>query len=443
MGTTQLDITALLGLLRRRLIAVVLCLLVGGAAGVYSWKQATPIYRSSTSVLLGLPGAQTTAEAAQGLQISSQLLQSYAQIVTSRSLAASVKEQLDLPESVNGVRSKLGASVQPQTLYIVVSAKDPDPFRAQSLADAATVALIERMEKLQEGRDRNTKVTATVLDGAERGSRISPRPKLAVGLGLSMGLLVGLLLALILDALDRTVKTAAQLHTLLGVPVLGVVPRARRRAPVSAPLENDISGEAYRALRTAVRFVNPDSQLSSFAPVEGDGKTTTAANLAIALAESGEEVVLVDGDLRRAGLAATLGIEGAVGLSDVIVGRAALDDVLQPWRDILTVLPAGTLPPNPSELLGSHAMAELLEELRSRYDVVVIDAPPALPVTDAVVLSAQLDGLVVVARAAKTPRATVTELRHRLDTVQAPVLGCVLNAAAATQLAYDDYQTRT
>jgi capsular exopolysaccharide synthesis family protein len=282
-----------------------------------------------------------------------------------------------------------------------------------------------------------------VLDAADRGSRISPRPKLDVALGAGVGLLLGLALALVLDGLDRSVKTAAQLHALLAAPVLGVIPRIRRKSMIVAPLGKDAVGEAYRALRTSVRFVNPDNPLRSFAvtsAAQGEGKTTTAANLAIALAESGERVVLVDADLRRAGLARALDLEGAVGLSNVVVGEVDLDDVLQEWASLLTVLPAGTLPPNPSELLGSHRMAELLDELRDRFDVVVLDAPPALPVTDAVVLSTLIDGLVLVARSTKTSRPTASELRRRLETVQAPVLGCVLNATPSSQMAYQDYR---
>lgn len=436
-----MDLKALFGLLRRRVLPILLCALVGATAGVLSWQQAEPVYRAESSVLLGLPGAQTTAEAAQGIQISSQLLQSYSRIVQSRSLAADVKARLGLPDSVGHVRSRLSASVQPQTLYINVSGRADDPEAARLLTDAATAALVRRMGALQADRDRSTRVTATVIDVAEPGRQTSPRPAVDVGAGLAVGLLAGLALALAIDGLDRRVTSAAQLHELSGLPVLATVPRMRRREPVVTPLGKDPVSESYRALRTAVRFINPDSTLRTIAvtsPGEAEGKTTTAVNLAVALAESGERVLLVDADLRRAGLARALGIEGAVGLSNAIVGDVAVDDALQDWRGLLTVLPAGTLPPNPSELLGSFAMGELLEKLEARYDVIVLDAPPALPVTDAVVLATLVDGLVLVVRSAQTTRPAVAELRRRLETVGAPVLGCVLNAAPTSALAYDE-----
>jgi capsular exopolysaccharide synthesis family protein len=434
-----------LGLLRRRAAAVLLCLLAGLGGGYAVLYESPYVYQSQSQVFVSLPGTTTPAEALQGLQISSQLLQSYAGIVTSRTLAQKVKDRLSLPESADAIRSKLSAAPQPQTLYIIIKGRDNDPVRARSITEAATGVLIESISELEKGRDSTTAVTASVLDPAVRGHKISPRPVVDLGAGAVLGLLVGLTLALALDALDRTVKTTVQAHQLLNAPVLGAIPRIRKRAVVAAPAGADPVSEAYRAVRTAVRFVNPDHPVRSFAVTsagESDGKTTTAANLAVALAESGQRVVLIDADMRRAGLASALGIEGAIGLSNVIVGQVPLADALQTWRNLLTILPAGTLPPNPSELLGSQSMQDLLQDLLQEYDVVVLDAPPALPVTDAVVLATLIDGLIVVVRAGRTSRPVLSELRRRLETVQAHVLGLVLNVAPAAQQSYYDYMPK-
>jgi receptor protein-tyrosine kinase len=437
------DIGALLGLLRRRSLAILLCLLAGLGAGYAILKASPNVYQSQSEVFVSLPGTTTPAEALQGLQISSQLLQSYADVVASRTLAEKVKRRLNLPESVDQIRGKLSAAPKPQTLYIVIKGSDKDPVRARSITEAATSELIASIGELEKGRDTASAVQASVLDAPVRGHKISPKPTRDIALGGIVGLLVGLVLALALDGLDRTVKTAAQAHQLLGVPVLGTVPKIRKRAVVMAPAGSDPVSESYRALRTAVRFVNPDHPVRCFAvtsPGEGDGKSTTAANLAVALAESGQQVVLIDADMRRAGLAPLLGLEGAVGLSNVVIGQVEVDEALQTWRKLLTVLPAGTLPPNPSELLGSQSMADLLDLLMTRFDMIVLDAPPALPVTDAVVLSTLVDGLVVVVRSGRTSRPVLSELRRRLETVQAHVLGLVLNAAPAAQQGYYDYR---
>jgi capsular exopolysaccharide synthesis family protein len=190
--------------------------------------------------------------------------------------------------------------------------------------------------------------------------------------------------------------------------------------------------ENYRTLRTGVTYADPDNPvhvLMVTSPSPGEGKTTTAVNLAIALAQSGERTVLVDADLRRASVASTLGLEGAVGVTNVITKGTSLEEALQVWQDGLLVLPAGTLPPNPSEMVGSQAMGRLISDLQEFANVIIIDAPPVIPVTDAVVLSTQVEGVILVVRAGKTQRGQAAEARRRLDGVNAPVIGSVLNGA--------------
>lgn len=158
-----------------------------------------------------------------------------------------------------------------------------------------------------------------------------------------------------------------------------------------------------------------------------EGKTTTITNLAIATAESDARVLLIDADLRRPRIADVIGIEGAAGLSDILVGRAEPDDVIQRWgTGNLDVLPAGRIPPNPSELLGSESMRQLLALFAGAYDVVLIDAPPTLPVTDAAVLSGMVTGVVFAAAAKQTRRPSLTSAVERLTSIDAKVLGVVV-----------------
>ena len=163
----------------------------------------------------------------------------------------------------------------------------------------------------------------------------------------------------------------------------------------------------------------------------GEGKSTTTINLAIALADAGSRVALVDADLRRPSVSKYLGIEGKVGLTTVLIGRATLDDVVQPWGNgKLHVLPSGQIPPNPSELLGSKAMAQVLTQLAAKYDVVLIDTPPLLPVTDAAILARLTSGALVVVSADKLHRNQLRESLGSLETVGARILGIVLNRVA-------------
>jgi non-specific protein-tyrosine kinase len=180
-----------------------------------------------------------------------------------------------------------------------------------------------------------------------------------------------------------------------------------------------------------LRFLDPGRPLRVVlvtSPMQGDGKTVTAANLAIALALSGERVILVDADLRRAGLGRALDVEAKVGLTSVILGRAGIDEALQDWRPNLKVLASGPLPPNPSEILGSQLMNGVIHDLAARADIVIIDAPPILPVADALALAPQVDGVVMIVRHSSTLRSAAMAAGQRLGSIGARLVGYVFNA---------------
>jgi capsular exopolysaccharide synthesis family protein len=198
--------------------------------------------------------------------------------------------------------------------------------------------------------------------------------------------------------------------------------------PLGAP------AEAIRRLRTNLQFVGAGTQSKSLvvtSSVPGEGKSTTAINLAVSLADAGSRVILVDADLRRPSVADYLGVEGRAGLTTVLIGRADLEDVIQPWRDSgLHILPSGQVPPNPSELLGSTVMVDLLAKLEADYDVVLLDTPPLLPVTDATILTKLVGGAVVVVGADRIHKAQLAEALETLEIAGAQLHGLVLNKIA-------------
>ena len=228
----------------------------------------------------------------------------------------------------------------------------------------------------------------------------------------------------------------------LELPVLGLIPEEARNGRAAAghratlPLvslsdPDDPASEAYRTLRTNVTFVNAGQPMHCVvvtSPGPGEGKSTTAANLAITLAQRGAHTLLVDADLRRPIVHKAFNLVQEPGLTDVLVGTADLREAIRPnVAPKLDLLPSGPQPPNPSELLGSEAMHRLLTQLRGQYDMIVFDSPPILAVTDATVLGAAIDGVIMVLRAGETEEAAAQRALQQLRHVQTRVAGAVLN----------------
>lgn len=278
-----------------------------------------------------------------------------------------------------------------------------------------------------------------------------------IALAILVGLVGGIGLALLREYLDNTVKTPDDVETLARLPSLAVVPAftggatapkrsglfkgtstngvEKRIELVAQHLPKSQMSEAFRALRTALLLSQPDHPpqvilVTSALPREG--KTTAAANLAVTLAQLGDKTVLVDADLRKPGVGRllNLGTGKYAGLSSYLAGVSTLELVTVPHPAIpnLAAIPTGPLPPNPADLLSSHKLAEAIAELRKKYKFVVIDSPPIMAATDAVILSVQADGVLLVVRSGETPKEAFTRTRDLLTSVKAHLLGVVLNA---------------
>lgn len=428
-----LDLTPALALFRRRWVSLVSCLLLGLLGGVLAYEQTAPTYQSTSRIFFNLPSTPDVAAQAQGFQLTTELLQSYARIATSRSAADAIARSLRGALSPSDVQTRISATPEQQTLLLDVAATGPTPAEAQQLAIAATDNLVAQIGQLESVKAAQIK--PQIVDAADLPSTpISPRKKVDLGLGLALGIVGGLLAALLADSLDRRLRGAAQVAQITGLPEIGRTPRSRAlaKSPLHAwGADGGDLREAFRSIRTAVQFLRPDAPPRSIlvtSPVVGEGKTTTALNLAVALAASGESVILVDADLRRAGLSVALGLDRAGGLTAAIRDPGSVGDYLVPGpQERLQVLSAGALPPDPSEMLGSQNMSSLVQRLGEMADVVVFDCAPVIPVTDAVTFSTQVDAVLLVVRERRSIRQEVTETLRRLRGVGARPAGFVLN----------------
>ncbi|WP_344737769.1 polysaccharide biosynthesis tyrosine autokinase [Microbacterium awajiense] len=282
----------------------------------------------------------------------------------------------------------------------------------------------------------------TIGSASLPSSPIFPDTSTALIVGGLIGFGFGVAFALTRTASDRRIRAADDVEQKTGVPLVGAIPATEGMEGDNRLIGESTSkgkgkgsnfavSEAMRSLRTNLQFMdvdNPPRTIVVTSPLPGDGKSTIACNLAITLAVSGQPVVLVDGDLRRSAVAKTMGLPGGAGLTDVLSGRADLSDVLQrtPRAKNLYVLAAGSVPPNPSEVLGSERMRSLLVDLAS-HAVVIIDAPPLLPVTDGAVLTHQADGALLVVGIGKTTYDLVEKALDTLQKASGRALGIVLN----------------
>jgi polysaccharide biosynthesis transport protein len=278
-----------------------------------------------------------------------------------------------------------------------------------------------------------------------------------IALAVLVGLVGGIGLALMREYLDNTVKTPDDIETLSRLPSLAVVPQftdSSRSGKHKGPLQGFPSNghdkrveliahhfpksqmsEAFRALRTSLLLSqanHPPQVILVTSALPREGKTTAAANLAVTLAQLGDSTVLVDADLRKPGVDRLLNLVGGkhAGLSSYLAGVSSLDLVSVPHPAIpnLVAIPAGPLPPNPADLLSSHRLVDAIAELRTKFKFIVIDSPPIMAATDAVILSVQADGVLLVVRCGETPKIAFTRTRDLLNSVKCRILGVVLNA---------------
>lgn len=293
-----------------------------------------------------------------------------------------------------------------------------------------------------------------VVDPAMGAAPVQPRGRINVLLGALLGLILGVGAAFFLEYLDRTVRTGADMEALLGIPALGIIPRLKRRAeeaeersdfePMLVALDPlDPAAEAYRNLRMNLAFASTEDEpirsILFTSPGPGEGKSTTAINFAVMVAQQGKRVLLLDADLRRPTMHRALDILREPGLTNVLVGDAEVREAIRPnVLPNLDILPGGPFPPNPSELLSSKTMERLMGELRGKYAQIVIDSPPLLAVTDASVLSVHADGVVLVVRSGETEQRAAERAVEQLQRLGVRILGGVLNevSAATTEESY-------
>ncbi|WP_246036097.1 polysaccharide biosynthesis tyrosine autokinase [Sinomonas susongensis] len=423
----------------------ILVFVVVATAGAFGWYHVQPrVYEAQSNGMVVTGGSENLNLSLAGDNLSKSKAKGYRSLADSLLVAERVIKTLGISTSPQAIAGTVKVVVPVDSAELQVTATSSDPVQAKEVADAWVSALAAQVYEIEKsmstsGADPATKVVP-LAKAAVPSAPISPNLRLALGAGVAGGLVLGLAYALVRNLLDRRIRAAAEIERRFHVPVVGTLPRDKRLVGETRILDvhgagaGHAMGEALRELRTNLHFIDVDSPprvLLVTSSLPSEGKSTVIGNLAATIAAAGEDVIVVDADLRRPTGHKVFGVVGDVGMTDVLTGRATIEEVLQEWGPMphLKILAAGRIPPNPSELLGSRAMQHLLEELSQRA-VVLIDTPPLLPVTDAAVLSRAADGTLVVARARKTTTDSLQRALGNLARVRGRVLGVILNCVA-------------
>lgn len=414
---------------------VVLLLTVVATAGGLVAHQLTPTsYASRVTFYVSTPMPEGTNPQSAG-QFAESRVNSYVELLSSERLAAMVLRTSGVEDlTPRELTKKITADAELNTVLVTATVTDESGPRSLQLAEGVADTFGAMVDDLDnQGRSDSIVVINTVSGPTYLGA-VAPSFVKYVGLGLAAGLLLGVGLALLRELLDNTVRSAEVASALVGAPVIGSIAfdKSSRKEPlILGDKTTSTRAEAFRQLRTNLQFVDvadPVGVVLITSSLPGEGKSTTAVNLALTFVEAGQRVLIIEGDLRRPQVADYLGLERNVGLTNVLVGQFEADEVVQQWgNDGLHFLASGPIPPNPSELLGSQRMADLVEELRPQFDKIIIDAAPLLPVTDAAVTSPLADGVVFVVRHGRTTRQQVANASKSLENINARVLGTVIN----------------
>ncbi|MFF9869582.1 polysaccharide biosynthesis tyrosine autokinase [Streptomyces sp. NPDC013953] len=418
---------------------VLACILLGGAAGWGATTLSTPVYEARAQLFVSAQSGGDTMELQQGNSFSLARVQSYASIVTSRQVTRHVVSSLRLDTKPDELAGRITAEAPIGTVLVNITVSDTERRRAADIANAVAYRfsdVVERLESLDPAPPdyvATSPVKVSVTQTASAPSApVSPRPALNLAAGLLAGLLLGAGGAVLRETLDTTLKTADAVAALTNLPVLSSIPfeKGSPQQPLAyGATAHSARAEAYRHLRTNLQFAQIGDRprvIVVTSPLPGEGKTSTAANLALSLAQGGISTCLIDADLRRPSLANTFGLVQDAGLTSVLIGHARVEDVMQSAGG-LSVLTSGPMPPNPTELLASERMAELLRGLAGCFEAVIVDSAPLLPVADTAGLATFAHGALLVVRAGKTPRDRVRAAVDALNAVGVRTLGTVFS----------------
>ncbi len=420
---------------RKWTFLLTLVLVVAGSAAVTAYMSKR--YEASSYLLVA--SVRTAASDFEATQTNQVLSKTYAELLQTRNTAEAVSERLRFAVGATDLQAVVEVQPITQSQLIRIRAEAGSAEQAQTIANTYAETFVDRVESLDPAGENSVRITLAEPAVLEP-SAIRPRPKLYLALGIVLGCFAAAGASLLRNRLDQRVEITADAIDVVGIPVLGRIPRGARRDK-----EFHRHADAFRLVLANLTFTNLGVRPRTIAvvsPSESDGKTTCALNIARSAAEIGTRVLLVDGDLRRGGLTTMLherfdGTEP--GLSNLLLSPSGISSALTAHGDAsLAVVSAGPTPPNPAALLGSRGLTEFEQAARDLFELVVFDTPPLLIGPDASLIATKTEGVVLIVDATRTRRTALTQAVDQLRRTQANILGVIVNRAGEVTSSYYD-----
>ncbi|MFW8624837.1 polysaccharide biosynthesis tyrosine autokinase [Corynebacterium glutamicum] len=426
----------------RNWVLIAIPTVLGVVAGVGVSLAATPEYQSRTQLYISVSSsADSTSELVQGVSFSRQLVSGYINIIKTSVVLDPVVNELGLDMSASELGAHITTDSPVDTSLIDITVSSTSPHQAAEIANAVGESFKDLVQ-IEFEPDSESNVSAVTVSttqvGEEPSSPVSPDVKMNILLGLLIGFVAGAGITVLFSNLGARIRPLRDVKTVTKKPLIGKIIEDADIKTQPLVIENKPDApiaESFRALRTNLQFLKLGRDSSVFvisSSKPGEGKSTTAVNLSLALAKEDSRVALIEADLRRPHVSVYLGVEASMGLTDVLLGNAELNDVLQRWDNTeLHCLPAGSIPPNPSELLGSVEMSKIISELEENFDFVIIDAPPASTGTGAAVVGRGKAGIVITVSSGFTRKPELEAALLMFEKAGADIVGIVVTMLSA------------
>lgn len=440
-GGSNMTFKEYIEILKRRKALFVSILAVSVIATfVATFFIVDPVYESSTTLMIGKArSAEESYIDYQSYEISQKLVNTYAQVAKSDTVIAATIKNLGLKTTPSELAESISVAQLEETEILKITVSSTNPKIPALVANE--LAKVFRLEIVRLLNDSNIHV----VDVAKEPS-VAAKPNRTINMaaGLFFGIMGGLFLVYMREYMDNKINSQLDIQKHVGLGVIGSIPKFKRSFD---SIEGDLvmkydpkspESESFRSIRTNIQFANIDEKIKTIlvtSAVQGEGKTTVAANMAVAFAGIGKNVVIIDCDFRNPTLGRIFGVSNNDGITDILLLKKPYEGYLkETWAENLQILTAGRSVQNPAEILQSDKMKELIESLKQKFDYVIVDTPPAVVVTDAIIASSFSDAVLLVCSAGNVSIDDAKRAKDVLEGVSAKLMGAVLNGIPKSEV---------